>query len=142
MTQITIHPGLKEAILNYKLPDVLGFGNVMTPVMASCTYENGKWSDLELLPFGPITMCPTAKVLHYAQEIFEGMKAYRVNGQGPYIFRPEENFLRFNRSAERMAMPHVPQKIFMDAGGESYSMIPCLNVSPLWVKTLAGYVKN
>ena len=121
MTQMTIHPGLKEAIANYQLPETLGFGNVMTPVMASCTYENGKWSSLELLPYGPITMYPTAKVLHYAQEIFEGMKAYRVNGNGPYIFRPEENFLRFNRSAERMAMPHVPKQIFMDAVNELVS---------------------
>jgi branched-chain amino acid aminotransferase len=115
MTQITIDAGLKKAISDYQLPETLGFGNVMTPVMASCTYEKGKWGPLELLPYGPITMYPTAKVLHYAQEIFEGMKAYRVNGQGPFIFRPEENYLRFNRSAERMAMPHIPHNIFMDS---------------------------
>ena len=121
MTQVTINPALKEAILNYQLPETLGFGNVMTPVMASCTYENGKWSALELLPYGPISMYPTAKVLHYAQEIFEGMKAYRVNGNGPYIFRPDENYLRFNRSAERMAMPHIPKQIFMDAVNELVS---------------------
>ncbi len=121
MTQITIDPGLKEAIDSYQLPETLGFGNVMTPVMASCTYENGKWSALELLPYGPISMYPTAKVLHYAQEIFEGMKAYRVNGAGPYIFRPEENYLRFNRSAERMAMPHIPKQLFMSAVNELVS---------------------
>lgn len=115
MTHISIDPTLHQAISNFQLPEVLGFGNVMTPVMASCTYEAGKWGNLELLPYGPISMYPTAKVLHYAQEIFEGMKAYRVNGVGPYIFRPDENHLRFNRSAERMAMPHVPQKIFMQA---------------------------
>ncbi|MBY0414284.1 MAG: branched-chain amino acid aminotransferase [Bdellovibrionales bacterium] len=115
MTQIHIDPALKNAIQNFQLPETLTFGNVMAPVMASCMYENGKWGDLELLPYGPITMYPTAKVLHYAQEIFEGMKAYRVNGNGPYIFRPDENHLRFNRSAERMAMPHVPHKIFNQA---------------------------
>lgn len=123
MTKISIDMALKDAIAKYQLPETLGFGNVMTPVMASCTYENGKWNTLELLPYGPISMHPTAKVLHYAQEIFEGMKAYRVNGSGPYIFRPDENYLRFNRSAERMAMPHIPQNIFMDAVNEvvSYS---------------------
>lgn len=115
MTQVMIDPGLSKAISDFKLPETLGFGNVMAPVMASCTYENGKWGPLEFLPYGPITMYPTAKVLHYAQEIFEGMKAYRVAGQGPFIFRPEENHLRFNRSAERMAMPHVPYNIFMQA---------------------------
>lgn len=118
MTQISIDPGLAKAVAEYQLPETLGFGNVMTPIMASCTYENGRWGNLDLLPYGPISMYPTAKVLHYAQEIFEGMKAYRVNGNGPYIFRPEENYLRFNRSAERMAMPHVPHKIFMTAVNE------------------------
>jgi branched-chain amino acid aminotransferase len=81
--------------------------------VASCFYENEKWGDLEILPYGPIQMAPNAKVLHYAQEIFEGMKAYRVQEKGPYIFRPEENFLRFNRSADRMAMPHITQDIFL-----------------------------
>lgn len=115
MPHIKIDPAIAEAIKNFSLPENLGFGNVMAPVMASCTYENGKWGELELLPYGPITMYPTAKVLHYAQEIFEGMKAYRVKGHGPFIFRPEENHLRFNRSAERMAMPHIPLEIFMSA---------------------------
>lgn len=113
--KINIHPELNAAILNFKLPDQLGFGNVMTPIMANCFYKNGKWGELELLPYGPITMYPTSKVLHYAQEIFEGMKAYAVGTNGPYLFRPEENFLRFNRSAERMAMPHIPKQIFMSA---------------------------
>lgn len=115
MNQVIIDPGLKTAIANFQLPENLGFGNVMVPIMASAVYENGKWGALELMPYGPIKMYPTAKVLHYAQEIFEGMKAYRVGGLGPYIFRPEENHLRFNRSAERMAMPHVPYNIFMQA---------------------------
>lgn len=115
MTQINIDPGIKAAIDNFQLPEVLTFGSVMAPVMASCVYENGKWGGIDLLPYGPITMAPSAKVLHYAQEIFEGMKAYRVGGLGPFIFRPEENHLRFNRSAERMAMPHIPQAIFMKA---------------------------
>ena len=115
MSHVKIAPELKDAIAKFQLPENLGFGNVMVPIMAIATYENGKWGSLELLPYGPITMYPTAKVLHYAQEIFEGMKAYRVGGQGPYIFRPEENHLRFNRSAERMAMPHVPYNIFMQA---------------------------
>lgn len=115
MTQIVIDPAIHQAIKNFTLPENLGFGQVMAPVMASCTYENGKWGAISLLPYGPISMYPNAKVLHYAQEIFEGMKAYRISGKGPYIFRPEENHLRFNRSAERMAMPHIPQDIFMKA---------------------------
>lgn len=115
MSDIIINNGLSEAIKNFNLPETLGFGSVMSPVMASCSYDKGKWGPLEILPYGPIVMYPTAKVLHYAQEIFEGMKAYRVGGLGPFIFRPDENHLRFNRSAERMAMPHIPADIFMDA---------------------------
>ncbi|MGZ3787570.1 MAG: branched-chain amino acid aminotransferase [Bacteriovorax sp.] len=115
MTHIRIDSAIGPAIKNFSLPENLGFGHIMAPVMASCTYENGKWGELELVPYGPISMYPNAKVLHYAQEIFEGMKAYRVGGKGPFIFRPEENHLRFNRSAERMAMPHVPLEIFMKA---------------------------
>lgn len=115
MTQVTIHSDLAKTISQFKLPENLGFGSVMAPVMASSTYENGKWGALEFLPYGPITMYPTAKALHYAQEIFEGMKAYRTQGKGPFIFRPDENHLRFNRSAERMAMPHIPSNIFMQA---------------------------
>lgn len=123
MIQIKIDPAINDSIKKFSLPENLGFGQVMAPVMTSCTYENGKWGQLELLPYGPISMYPNAKVLHYAQEIFEGMKAYRVAGQGPFIFRPEENHLRFNRSAERMAMPHIPLEIFMQATLEviSYS---------------------
>lgn len=115
MPHIKIDPAISDAIKNFTLPETLGFGQVMAPVMASCTYDSGKWNDLELLPYGPISMYPNAKVLHYAQEIFEGMKAYRVSGVGPFIFRPEENHLRFNRSAERMAMPHIPLELFMQA---------------------------
>lgn len=116
--KINIDPKIFDALKNFKLPETFGFGTVMSPVMSIIDYENGKWGDLTILPYGPITMYPTAKVLHYAQEIFEGMKAYRVKGEGPFTFRPEENHLRFNRSAERMAMPHIPQELFMTAVNE------------------------
>lgn len=115
MTPIKIDPSISDALSKFSLPENLGFGSVMAPIMASAIYENGKWGALEIIPYGPISMYPNAKVLHYAQEIFEGMKAYRVSGNGPYIFRPEENHLRFNRSAERMAMPHLPLELFMQA---------------------------
>lgn len=115
MTKLLIHADCDEAVRNFNLPDQFGFGSVMAPIMAVCEYRNGVWQDLQILPYGPITMYPTSKVLHYAQEIFEGMKAYRVKNLGPLLFRPEENFLRFNRSAERMAMPHIPKDIFIKA---------------------------
>jgi len=110
-----IDPECILKIQNFKLPDQLGFGITMAPVMAICDYRDGKWHDLTIVPYGPISMFPTAKVLHYGQEIFEGMKAYKVKNQGPFLFRPEENHLRFNLSAERMAMPHIPREIFLEA---------------------------
>lgn len=115
MGHVKLHENIHSVLNQFTLPETLGFGIVMAPLMASCTYENGIWGELEILPYGPISMAPNAKVLHYAQEIFEGMKAYRSNGKGPFIFRPEENFLRFNKSAERMAMPTIPKEIFMDS---------------------------
>jgi branched-chain amino acid aminotransferase len=138
MNKIKIDPAIADSIKKFTLPDYLGFGQVMGPVMASCTYENGKWSELELLPYGPISMYPNAKVLHYAQEIFEGMKAYRVDGHGPFIFRPDENHLRFNRSAERMAMPHIPFDLFMQANLEvtaySASCVPKRSGESLYLR--------
>jgi branched-chain amino acid aminotransferase len=113
--QINIDPKITEAISNFKLPEQLGFGQVMGPIMATCQYKNGKWEDLNIVPYAAISLAPSAKVFHYAQEIFEGMKAYKTSKGGPFLFRPEENFLRFNKSAERMAMPHIPKEIFMES---------------------------
>lgn len=123
MTNIKIHPGVAQAIAEYKLPESLVFGRDSGPVMSRVTFKNGQWGELELLPFGPISIYPTAKVLHYAQEIFEGMKAYRVAGNGPFIFRPDQNLNRLNLSAVRMAMPEIPKDLFMTAINEvvSYS---------------------
>ncbi len=128
MSKVIFHDNIRAALNSFSLPETLGFGSVMAPVMASCEFKNGKWGDLEIMPYGPIQMYPNAKVLHYAQEIFEGMKAYRVGGQGPYIFRPEENLTRFNRSALRMAMPEIPKNIFLDAVYEVTSL--CKNFVP------------
>ncbi len=105
----------RDAISKFKLPQEVGFGQVLAPVMASCDYENGKWGDLEIIPYGPIKLYPTAKVFHYAQEIFEGMKAYKADGNGPFLFRPLENFHRFNFSAKRMAIPEISEEVFMGA---------------------------
>ncbi len=116
MRNTAMPPGLKELVQKYQLPSSqLGFGQVMAPAMTNCEYRNGAWGALELLPYGPLSMAPTCKVLHYAQEIFEGLKAYGVDGKGPYLFRPLENARRMNASAERMAMPTIPEELFMEA---------------------------
>jgi branched-chain amino acid aminotransferase len=104
-----------DALKNYKLPDNLGFGLHFAPVMVKSDYSDGNWSPLEVLPYAPIPLDPAAKVLHYAQEIFEGMKAYKNEDDEVYLFRPEQNARRFNRSAHRMAMPEYPEADFIEA---------------------------
>lgn len=109
---ITITDEAVTALKNFQLPEDLAFGKVMAPVMIEATYSTGTWSEAKLIPYQKITLDPTCKVLHYAQEIFEGLKAYHTNGAGPYLFRHDQNRERFNLSAERMAMPPVPEDIF------------------------------
>src|SRR5690348_16171272 len=84
-----------------------GFGRVFTDHMVTIRYTEGRgWHDATLGPRGPITLDPAAAVLHYAQEIFEGLKAYRLPDGGVGSFRPDANARRFNHSATRLAMPH------------------------------------
>lgn len=112
--EIVVNEKIKKLISDFKLPATLGFGTVMAPIMISVDYENGTWKDPEVLPYGPLSLYPTCKVLHYAQEIFEGLKAYKVGGEGPYLFRTLQNAKRFNISAARMAMPLVVEKNFVE----------------------------
>ena len=75
----------------------------------------GEWSDARVEPYGPLSMSPAAAVLHYAQEIFEGLKAYRHDDGSIWTFRPHRNAARMNRSAHRMAMPQLPEEVFVKA---------------------------
>jgi len=98
----------------FRLPETLGFGLVTAPVMYSASFENGQWLKRELLPFGPIEMMPGARALHFAEQAFEGMKAYRVGRPRANLFRARDNCARFRRSAERIAMCPVPEEIFLE----------------------------
>lgn len=92
-----------------------GFGKIFTDHMVTLVWdaENG-WHNGEVKARAPFSIDPAAAVLHYAQEIFEGMKAYRTT-DGVALFRPQENARRLVRSAERMAMPPVPEDLFLEA---------------------------
>jgi len=91
-----------------------GFGEVFTDHMVTIRWSADRgWHDGWLEPYGPLTLDPATAVFHYAQEIFEGMKAYRQSG-GPIVaFRPQANAARFNRSAARLAMPELPEAEFL-----------------------------
>src|SRR5688572_18341086 len=93
-----------------------GFGKVFTDHMVSIDWsEDRGWHGATLGPRQPLTLDPASAVLHYAQEIFEGMKAYKLDDGMMALFRPHENARRFNASARRMAMPEMPEDLFVAA---------------------------
>lgn len=114
MINALIHDDAQSAVNAFELPEYLGFGRVPAPLMFWAEYMDGIWDQGILEPNRPIQLEPSAKVLHYGQEIFEGMKAYRVGHKRASLFRPERNWTRFNLSARRMAMPEIPRELFME----------------------------
>ncbi|HOO89287.1 MAG TPA: branched-chain amino acid aminotransferase [Syntrophales bacterium] len=93
----------------------LGFGKIFTDHFFTVEYDSGTgWHDASIEPIHPLTLDPAAMCLHYGQEIFEGMKAYRGKDDSIYLFRPEENIKRMNRSAERLCMPTIDSDLFME----------------------------
>ena len=92
----------------------LPFGSVYSDHMFTCDYKNGEWQTPKIEPFGPISLNPSAKIFHYGQSIFEGMKAYKDADNNVMLFRPDQNWKRLNTSAKRLAIPEIPEEIFMD----------------------------
>ncbi|MFV0432497.1 MAG: branched-chain amino acid aminotransferase [Leucobacter sp.] len=93
-----------------------GFGNAFTDHMVSIVWDRERgWHDAEVVPYGPIQMDPASSVLHYGQEIFEGLKAYRHPNGDIVTFRPEANAARLNESAIRLALPELPVELFVRA---------------------------
>jgi branched-chain amino acid aminotransferase len=93
-----------------------GFGKVFSEHMAVAHWARGRgWHDAEVRPYGPIAMDPGTSVLHYAQAVFEGLKAYRLQHGRVAVFRPDANAARFRRSARRLALPELPDAAFVDA---------------------------
>lgn len=93
----------------------LAFGKTFTDYMFECDYKNGEWMNPTIRPYGPLSIYPGAKVFHYGQAVFEGMKAYKDDSGKVFLFRPEENFIRINRSSKRMAIPEFPKDLFFEA---------------------------
>jgi branched-chain amino acid aminotransferase len=91
-----------------------GFGSYFTDHMVTLRWSAGSgWHDGRIESYGPFALDPATAVFHYGQELFEGMKAYRQEGGGIALFRPEANAARFNASARRMAMPEIPEETFI-----------------------------
>src|SRR5262252_1038248 len=110
------HPAPTPADKRAQLLANPGFGRVFSDHMVSSRYSEGKgWHDARIEARRPIEMDPASAVLHYAQEVFEGLKAYKTADGGATMFRPRENAKRFQQSAERLAMPILPEEDFLEA---------------------------
>ncbi len=94
-------------------PENIGFGTAFIDHMIVCEYENGKWGEVRLMPYGPLPFTPAMMGVNYGQACFEGMKAYKDKDDEVYLFRPEKNFERINKSAKRLAMPEITEKMFI-----------------------------
>jgi len=105
----TTHPRLPH----FKI-ETLQFGKHFTDHMLMADYIDGEWKNIEIKPYAPFEVDPASAVLHYGQTIFEGIKAYKNTKDEVVIFRPDQNFIRFNVSADRMQMPAVPEWLFME----------------------------
>ena len=94
--------------------DNLGFGSVFTDHMLVCDYKDGVWSAPKITPYQPITLDPSARIFHYGQSIFEGLKAYKDAEDTVWLFRPLDNCKRLNISAKRLAIPELPEAYFIE----------------------------
>ena len=110
------HPAPASTDIRAALIANPGFGQVFSDHMIMIDWEEERgWHDAVISPREPLSLDPAAAVFHYAQEVFEGLKAYRQADGSMALFRPEANARRFNASAKRMAMPELPEQIFIDA---------------------------
>ena len=106
----------KAASLKAKPEKALGFGKYYTDYMFQMEYSKDQgWHDAQILPYGPIALQPATMVLHYAQETFEGLKAYRNDAGEIQLFRPDMNAKRMINSNRRLCMPEVPEELFLEA---------------------------
>jgi branched-chain amino acid aminotransferase len=107
-----------------------GFGNYFTDHMVRIDWTAaGGWGEGQVIPYGPLTLDPATMALHYGQEIFEGLKAYRQPDGSIATFRPDANAARFQRSAKRLAMAELPEDLFVD------SLRALVEVDEAWVPT-------
>ena len=125
----------KAASLKAKPADEtkLGFGHIFTDYMFIMDYETGKgWHDARIVPYGNLELSPAALCLHYGQEVFEGLKAYRRADGEIQLFRPEENFKRLNSSNNRLVIPELPVEDAMEG------LMALLKVEKDWVPSAEG----
>ncbi|MDG2147801.1 MAG: branched-chain amino acid aminotransferase [Flavobacteriaceae bacterium] len=110
----------------------LSFGTFFSDHMFMCKYSYGSWKNPKILPYGSISLDPSTSSFHYGQAIFEGMKAYKDSKGKVWLFRPEENFERMNRSSLRLNMPELPKDLFFKG------LTNLLRIDSEWIKPGIG----
>ena len=110
----------------------LEFGEQNSDHMMMCDYVDGQWQTPKIVPYGPMEIEPSAKVFHYGQAVFEGMKAFKDEEGQVWLFRPEQNFERINKSSQRLAIPEFPKDYFFD------SLKTLLEIDKDWIKKGEG----
>jgi len=146
--KVTLNPNAKDAATRDALVAEGGFGKYYTDHMVVCEWtEKDGWAEPELKPYGPLSLDPATAVFHYGQEIFEGMKAYRQPDGSISLFRPDANAKRFANSAKRLALPEMPEALFLetvetlvkqDAGWVPNKIGESLYIRPFMIATEVG----
>ena len=111
----------------------LPFGRIFTDHMFVADYIDGEWTNFEIVPYGQIGLSPAISALHYGQAFFEGLKAYKHADGKVSVFRPDKNAARFNKSAERLCMPQLPEDIFIQ------SIAALVDVERDWIPTAPNH---
>ena len=111
----------------------LKFGNIFSDHMFICKYQNGRWKDPLIKPYGNIEIFPGTQALHYGQSVFEGLKAFKNKDDDILIFRKEDNYNRLIKSSERLCIPKLPRSIFMDG------LDHLIKLDSLWCYNKQGY---
>ncbi|MEL7832359.1 branched-chain amino acid aminotransferase [Fodinibius sp. Rm-B-1B1-1] len=121
--------------------DTPGFGREFADHMLEMEYKDGQWQQPEIKPYGPIEITPSLNALHYAQSVFEGTKAYYVDGETINLFRPEKNYERMMRSCERMCIPKMDRDIFIEGIKEliqlDHQWVPQKDGNSLYIRPFA-----
>jgi branched-chain amino acid aminotransferase len=112
--------------------DNLSFGSIFSDHMLVSNYENGEWEIPKIVPYQAISLDPSAKIFHYGQSVFEGLKAYKDKNNEAFLFRPEDNCKRLNISSKRLAIPELPQAYFMEG------LKKLLELDSAWIPTNEG----
>ena len=129
--QINVHKTNASRLPETDLENIV-FGKIFSDHMLVADYYDGDWQDIQIMPFQNLSLSPATTALHYGQEVFEGMKAYKDKDHLPVLFRPEQNWKRINKSAHRMSMPQIPREVF--TGG----LRQLISLDKDWIPTTEG----